>query len=260
MVNRIIPIILFFLLIFKCYSAAEIIYLKNGDIINGSIVDQDSTSISVRINDKTKKIPRKEIKDIKTYEDIRSETDIHRDVMLDLDEKIGQDTIEIMIGPKFGFYNFKDTAVSKYHKNGLLLGINVGLWLEKHHGPVFEIESYNNTYNGSTLVYDTSASVSKISSYSEQISLMPFWLSYLYMFEKTRFFLGAGMGVVMTNKTITVGSAQIASKGDFTSYQLLTGFMNKKIGLKFKYSVIDTNEFWGNVNYGGYSLLLDLFF
>ena len=244
----------------SCHAFADIIYLNNGDVIQGDIIDKSYNSLTVKEKGVIINIRTEDIKDIKTYNDIKNENDVHGEAMYDLNQKLGENSLEFAFGPQFGIYNFQETSVSQYHKNGLMLGVKANLWIKKTNGVQLEFESYNNTFNGSILATDPSTGLTAWNSYSEKISLMPFWLSYLHKFKEQPFYVGAGVGFVMAELDTTTGLTENHLQDNFPGYQLMAGYVYKKIGLEFKYINIQTNVYWGNYNYGGYSLLFDIYF
>lgn len=241
--------------IFIASSAfAEIIYLKNGNVVYGTILNQDDIAITIKTRTLIDKILIADIKEIKNYQEIKSESDAYKDAMYDLDEAMKDDFIDVQFGPRFGIFTFKDKAVSQYHNTGTLLGVGANLWIKTKDGLELEFESYNHNYAGSKSINNL------VYPYSENLSLMPIFISYLHRSKKDSFFAGAGFGMVMANKTSTFAGAEEIIRNNFYGYQLMTGIIYKKFGVTFKYSSITTDKVWEDVNFGGFSALLGFYF
>lgn len=259
MPKRLVTITAAVLTVLSCYSYADIIYLKNGDIIRGEVIGEDKYTVTVRSDDnKITDILSAEIKKIVNYDEIKTENDHYSDAMFELEGKLDEDAVNFAVGPQLGIYEFSDGFVSKYHKTGPLIGASVGIWKGKKYGVRLEFESYDSTYNGSVLVNNGSLAPVAL-SYSERLTLMPLWISYLHIFKKQPVYIGGGIGTVNTVLIMKTGPTEFTIRNNFSAYQLVIGYIYKKLGLTLKYSSIETNQYWGNLNYGGYSFLINLF-
>jgi opacity protein-like surface antigen len=233
---------------------AEVIYLKNGNVVYGIILDQDESSITIKNSTLIEKIFLSDIKEIKSYEDIKNENDVYKDAMFDLDEAMKDDFIDVQLGPRLGIFSLKDKAVSQYHNTGALLGLGANLWIRTKNCLELEFESYNHNYTGSKTFNNVAY------PYSENLSLMPVFISYMHRSMKDSVFIGAGFGMVMVNKTSNFSGTEETIRNNFYGYQLMTGLIYKKFGVTLKYSNVETDGVWENVNFGGYSAILGFYF
>jgi hypothetical protein len=254
------------LLLFLCpgFSRADIIYLKSGDIIQGRITKKTSESVVVVINkgEKTflpEEIDKIEYSDQKNIEQ-RYKSETHRKAMKSIERRVEEESLELKGGPQIGVYSFRDSILSKHHGTSYVWGGNLNLWFDKIYCVGFEAESYRHKYKGSLSLYDTNGNYLGVYNASEDISLVPIWLSFMTRYKKSALYFGGSIGVVVSNMTITVNTQDYIYRGNFLGFQLVSGILSKKAGLMFKYSVVNNDQFWNNSSgIGGVSFLLNIF-
>jgi len=142
-----------------------------------------------------------------------------------------------------------DSSLNKYHSVNLLGGLNIYTSIfEEQIGLKLEGEYYKDisTVNSNLL----------INSYKEDLILTPVWLSLVI--NARPIYLGVGEGI--THSTLNIENSPTGITDNFMSYQIFAGYSQKPFDITLKYSFVRTDPDWGNVDLGGLSLLMSVYF
>ncbi|OGS46051.1 MAG: hypothetical protein A2539_03440 [Elusimicrobia bacterium RIFOXYD2_FULL_34_15] len=171
--------------------------------------------------------------------------------------------VDLDIGIKAGAFYLLDSKLSKDFSLGFLWGGTASLWITRI-GLQYEYEKYNNT---GERTQRTNNGINIVTTKTNtEMDLTPGWFSLLIRgnYDNASMsygYIGVGMGSIKSEKTVTVNNVALPTVSDtFSGQQFLIGFNGKHAGLCVKYSKISTNARWADVDLGGLSATLGLFF
>jgi hypothetical protein len=246
---------------------AELIFLKDGTVIKGKVGSRIGKSIVVRTDkgwqtidvDLIDKIELDySIEGYKARKEKRKRIDKNASVLNDILTR-EEGFLDFRFGPKIGFFYFDDSNIKEKHKFATLLGANAILWL-KQPGIQVEVENYSSKYT-TYLDKFQNGYFAGTYKYTEKISITPFWTSFLIRNNSKKYvFAGIGVGFIMSNIERDSEAERSRKRTDFFGHQFLLGAYNNKIGFMLKYTRIESNNYWDNVDLGGFSFALNVHF
>jgi len=148
-----------FIIIFIYFSvaiSADVIYLKNGEILEGRVLDQSKTKVKIEINGKPQILEKDDIKEIVYEKSLPEKVEQNNEKQTER-KKIQQHKPKTQKKPvktqekEFFSGNINDNEDSKYLQYvlyGILIWFGLGLVLTKLH--TLNLEKSNNLYFSST--------------------------------------------------------------------------------------------------------------
>ncbi|MBI5573470.1 MAG: hypothetical protein HY919_02815 [Elusimicrobia bacterium] len=176
-------------------------------------------------------------------------------------KEVKEKPIDIDIGVKAGMFYPLDKDMSEDYDIGFLWGWNVALWV-KHIGFQFESESYNDSAEKKEDVLNSIGIKTGEIKTETELEEKPRWFSVIYRGKYSSYgFIGYGIGMVKAEQTVIVNNvAQPKGSDTFNGWQILTGIGGPHAHLCFKYSKVETNSAWSNVDLGGITATLSIYF
>lgn len=176
-------------------------------------------------------------------------------------KEVKERPIDLDIGVKAGIYYPLDKDIAEDYDIGFLWGWNAALWI-KRIGFQFESENYKDSAEKKEDVTNSIGIITGEIKTETELEEKPQWLSVIYRGKYTSYgFIGYGIGTVKAEKTVTVDNvAASATSKTFSGWQILTGIGGQHANLCFKYSKVETNSAWSNVDLGGLMATLSIYF
>ncbi|MFA5779403.1 MAG: CsgG/HfaB family protein [Elusimicrobiota bacterium] len=176
-------------------------------------------------------------------------------------KEVKEKPVDIDIGAKAGIFYPLDKDMSEDYDIGFLWGWNAALWI-KHIGFQFESESYKDSAEKKEDVLSSIGIKTGEIKTETELKETPQWLSVIYRGKYSSYgFIGYGIGTVKAEQTVTVNNvAQPKVSDTFSGWQILTGVGGPHANLCFKYSKVETKSAWNNVDLGGITATLSIYF
>ncbi|OGS38479.1 MAG: hypothetical protein A2551_06230 [Elusimicrobia bacterium RIFOXYD2_FULL_34_30] len=169
----------------------------------------------------------------------------------------------INIGIKGGIFYLLDSKLSEDFGLGFIYGGAATLWISRL-GIQFDYEKYNNTGEKTDRVYSgTTITTTKTDT---EIDMTPNWFSLIIRGKSDNAslsygYLGFGIGNIKTEKTVTINkNVHPTISETFNGQQFFIGFNGQHAGLCMKYSKIPTNTLWRDIDLGGLTATLGIYF
>ncbi len=264
-------VLLFLFLSSLIYSQQyqDVIYLKNGDIVkgviienvpdkyvkvevtNGSIITLSYSNILKFTKEKKENVENEIIQPVQTYNQ---------------DEKLSEKSFQFSFGGRIGYFSPSEDAISEIYGSGLSFGISMFLFGAKQLGVDFSIDYFYKS--GEPIIYDPN---NIIDEGTAELTIIPITLTALYKIDtqgNITPFLGLGGGLYLYKEKIklvaidgTTASASLsenafgyqAEAGIITSMSAKTSIF---IGLRYSSATIEGEGGAGGneVNAGGITL------
>lgn len=169
--------------------------------------------------------------------------------------------IDFDLGAKAGLFYPLGKDMAKNYDIGFLWGWNAALWI-KHVGIQYESESYKDSFEEKENVLDSIGIKTGETKTETELEMKPKWISFIYRGKYSAYgFIGYGFGTVKAEQSVTVNSVASPVVSDtFSGWQILTGIGGPHANFCFKYSSIPTNKEWDDVDLGGLTATLSLYF
>lgn len=239
-------------------SFAETIYLKDGKLLRGRVVEDDGAAVLVESDTEWRRVPHAEIELIKKGDTMPASAS-----SVDANDGSSNARVpssisrpassggEFLVGPKIGYASFSDSGLSSFYGAGPVYGLAGTYWMESV-GVQVELQSFMRT--GKSRYYSGYGYY----SYSEDVAVIPIYVN----------FLARRQGAVSPYAGIGIGSMSVKVSNNFggsisstiTAYQVIAGVSARYIGVSVQLSQATSGKDWGKVNFGSSAFIVDFHF
>ncbi|GJQ61119.1 MAG: hypothetical protein SCALA702_01720 [Melioribacteraceae bacterium] len=245
----------------------DVVYLKNGDIIRGTIVENvpgdyikilvgNSSTITVEYSTILKFTKEKsDLSNTQNYEN----------------KNITENDISFMFGGRVGYFSPSEEAVSEIYGGGVSFGLELIMIRDSRFGGIFAIDYFGKS--GEPILLDPN---NIISDASAEYSVLPITLTGIYKIETSSNvspYIGLGGGVYFYSEEIKLTAIDGSTANNSTSENVF-GFQaeigtiietskstSSQIGLKYSSASIDGSGAGGSeVDLGGIFIFVGILF
>ncbi len=245
----------------------DVVYLKNGDIIRGTIIENvPSEYVKIMVgNTSTVTIQYSQIIKFTREEPITKKSSTQT-ISESKDEGV-----MFKFGGRVGYFSPSEEAISEIYGGGISFGIELIIFRNYQFGGILAIDYFSKS--GEPILFDPN---NIISDASAEYSLLPISLTAIYKIttnSKISPYLGLGGGVYFYNEEIKLTAIDGTTASNSVSENVF-GFQaeigtiieasnttSTQIGLKYSSASIDANGAGGSeVNVGGIFLFVGILF